>query len=290
MKKILALTIFTLSFAQPLFAQYNKVITHKPKERKNGAGILYFRLGVGYALPLAGQLNDNGNGGYFNGNTVNTSSQNSFDIKRASFGSGFWTSIAGGCMITHNIGIDLSAHLGFGTKYTNSYDNDNATGSSPSQVTIVQAADRPLFINPALLLTTHQKKVNVYTRFGVAIPIVSRIKKEITFTMPNGPFSAPDIYNETILVRTYFSLGLTGAAGINVHVNKARFFAEINTLSINVDAKEEELRAASVNNNNALGQITNTKISLHYSGTEHPTYSIPFSNVGLAVGFIWGLN
>lgn len=287
MKKILALTIFALSFTQPLFAQYNKVITHKPKEKTSKKEVFYARIGVGYALPLAGQTGDASHYGFYNGSFTQTASQYNFDAKKASFGAGLWGYVAGGCMFSKHIGIDISLHVGLASKkYTNEYDDQSATPAT--YTTNVQYANFPVIFNPSLVVASGGD-VNVYARFGVAIPMSSKIKDEETIVYDNGPAAAQSTDNLVITTKSNFSLGLTSAAGINIIINGVTVFAEVNTLSMSLYAQESTLTSYNRNGINLLPRVTNTKINFSYNGSGQPVYAVPFSYVGFSAGITLGM-
>jgi hypothetical protein len=256
---------------------------------------MYGRVGLGLALPQAGQTINGGGSPYSGTNNNNTGS---YDIKSASFTSGLSGYLGIGYMRTKHIGIELNANLGlWQQKYSYSISNVLLQGV-PSSVTITHQAVLPVIISPSLLLQTDGSKYNIYARFGLALPLKTNIEQHVI--QRNDPGTGLATTNDfTFTIKNNFSVGFTGAAGVHYRLNKMMsIWGEVSMLSLAPYAKKADLTAVTSNGVNysvamvtGLTNITYTKSGTADStGTVQPTYSQPFSNVGFNFGVCFQLS
>ena len=265
---------------------------------------LYLSFGLGYAVPQAGQsmydtpIPYNGFPTGINGSRNNTSlTSYTYDLKgSASFSSGVQGTIGMGYMFSEYVGVQLDAAIGISsTKYTFNDDNANlGTTASPIGGTIstIQQAHTPVLMTPALVLQTGGDKINLYSRFGLALPLNTKITQNQVITN-NAGTGAIEVDDITWQIKSIFSLGFTAAAGLKYNISdRISIWGELSLLSMSLKAKEQDLQSLSQNGQSvALSSYpypTTIKFSktatVDSTLTTFPTYAQPFSNLGIKVG------
>ena len=257
----------------------------------NAKAQFYVRAGLGFAMPQAGQTMD-GTGQGYNGSQTYTTYTQVYNVKPTSFSTGVHGVLGVGYMFSDHVGVQLDGDAGLSTKkYTFSIDNVSV-GGVPSNVDIVQRAKGPFVVIPSLVLQTGGEKINLYTRVGVALPLSTKIvQDQILTNLPgNGAVEVDDF---TLNIKNSFSLGFSAAAGVQYKLSeKLSLWGEISMLSMSVYIKEADLTAVTANGQSvALSQVSGAQV-VKYSknaivdsnGAQQPTYSQPFSNVGIQVG------
>ena len=305
MKKFFLLSLL-IANASVLFAQ-----THKPSyklKQKEPDVKWYSRVGLGYAVPHAGQITDpygdpySGTATYINNGTA----LSDYKYKKASMGSGVQLSIAEGYMFNKNLGLELSMNFGIAPqKYTYSASGPVPNYYSLLSTNITQHAKLPIMLIPSVVFQTGGSQLNIYTRVGIVLPINTKTTLHETdlYDSTGGIFHLQNEKDElTIDAKSSFSLGFAGALGLQYKMNKHfRFFAELSVISINVYIKEDELTQLLVNGSPTyngyptLQQVspTNRNYSLSWSNpassTNHTQAAdvIPFSNAGINIGIVF---
>ena len=258
---------------------------------------LYYRVGLGYAIPNAGQLND-GNGYPYNGTIGNAnSSLQTYKINNASFSSGVQSSIAAGYMFNKNAGFDLAiGSVLAAKKYTFTAGNVSVGGIS-SDFSQVQQVKAPMFLIPSAVLQTEAGNMDFYLRVGVVLPLRTRFTQDqiITNLPGTGALTTNDF---TFEIKNNFALGFAAAAGLKYKMNgRTSLWGELGFMSLSVTAKQGNLVAATQNGQQIdLDYVSGAKV-VNYSksvvvdstGTQLPTFSIPFSNVGIHIGLSYDL-
>lgn len=269
----------------------------------------YLRLGLGYAFPQAGQtMYDtptpyNGFPTGYNGTRTNTAATQVYNIKGASFSAGMQGSIGAGYMFNNNVGVQLDGAIGLGTKkYTFNDDNVSLNVGNNNTIAVnistTQQAKTPFILLPSLVLQSGGDKVNVYSRFGLAVPLASKVTQDQVITnLPNTGAMTVDDFTWTI--KNSFSLGFSAAAGVKYNINdRMSIWAELSILSMTVNAKEQDLKSWTENGQSVpLSNYSNAqKITFSKTATldsnysQFPTYSQPFSNIGINVGVTFNLS
>ena len=264
----------------------------------------YVRAGLGYAFPQAGQTVYNTPIPYYefasayNGSrTYNANGTQTYNIKPSSFSSGLQTVLGLGYMFTPNIGIQLDAAIGISnTKYTFSDENIplmTSSGIVAYNITTVQQAKTPIFLMPSLVLQTNGEKLNAYTRFGIALPLNTKITQDqiASNALYTGALTVDDF---TWQIKNSFSLGFTAAAGVKYKINdKVSIWGEVSLLSMSINTKEQNLtnwtengQTVALSNYTAAQHIKFSKTATVDTSTysQFPTYAQSFSNVGINVG------
>ncbi|RYD54626.1 MAG: hypothetical protein EOP56_18725 [Sphingobacteriales bacterium] len=263
---------------------------------------LYVRGMLGFAVANAGQTTDDtrsphsGSMLYTAPSTGATPVLTSFKLKSVSFNTGIQTSLALGYMFNNNVGVELGADIGIA--HIEHEGQITAPSSNSSAYTVTQFYSQyvknPIILTPALCLQSGGKKINIYTRAGLAVPVRSNITTEIgQITTATGTNSSRSI-NLGYTTTTAFSLGFSGAAGVKYAVNsKLQLGAEISAVSLSLYLDKLEFTSYSENGVDLFSRLPEESKRISYgksggSGVE-PTYSVPFSNVGLKVGVFYTL-
>jgi len=254
----------------------------------------FFRAGLGYALPMAGQSID-GSGTPISGSRTTSTYQQPFKVDNASFAAGMQGAIGFGYMFSPNAGVQLDVHVGLQAKKYTFKDNnvliDFGQGAIPRNITTIQQADMPVMIAPQLVLKTNGPKINVYSRFGMVVPLMTDVLQDSYVENAPGTGSKTT-YLFSSRLKSRFSLGFTAAAGAQYRVNsRLNIFAEVSILSLSTYLKQSNLEGFAINgqplsvSNVSPQTITYTKNGvLDTNGTTQASYSLPFSNVGFNVG------
>jgi hypothetical protein len=260
----------------------------------------YLRAGMGYNFPQAGgTLDDEGNP--FNGSITTTSTGDMvYNIKSASFSSGVQGEIGFGYMISKYLGFELDLGIGLAnTKYTG---NEFDTGSQGSNI-VKQYAQTPVLLMPCIVLQNGGTKFNVYARAGMALQLSTKITQEETNTTLPGT-SSQEIYLYSAQLTNSFSLGFTGAVGVQYNLGRSMsLWGEVNLLSLSLFPSEDDLTSVTVTQYGVSTTYPGSSIPPSQGGvvqygknitisassiynTPQPTYSIPFSNVGIHFGIM----
>lgn len=262
---------------------------------------LFYRFGLGYAIPQAGQTMD-GTATPLNGSMTNTTSgttnYTAYDIKKASFSSGLHGTVAVGYLFNEHVGIDVSLSGLFGAQKYSFFDYNVAINGVASNVEITQSASC-ILATPSLYMQTNGK-INLYSRVGIALPLKTRVYQDQIFTnLPGtGAIQAEDYYWE---IKNKFGLGFNAAAGITFRVNRRlSLWTEASFLSLAVFTKEAELKEVYVNGQGGYLQYVSqdqrkVTYGTNFTATTNdyfhqPTYSQPFGNMTFSVGVYYGLN
>lgn len=253
---------------------------------RSSAQELYIKGGFGYAIPQAGQSVIPGSGNVPYNGTVSTSgfSGNSwstitYNYKNASFLGGVNSNIGAGYMFTKNIGIEIDA------SELLSPQKNIATYGEYVYYRTEQYATSSLLLSPQLLLNISLKKVDIYTRLGLALPLKfqNHIKNDQISYSNQGTL---DFESNTNL-KFAFSLGYTAAGGVDYHINKrVSLWCEANMVSLSLYTKSSYTAGV-----NSTGVYTNSvKYSNNFTNTSNnsvftqPAYTVPFSNIGISAG------
>jgi hypothetical protein len=286
------------------FAQ-TQVKTKKPSS-------LYFRVGATYAFPHAGQMSID-QSQFLNG-TMNTTTtptagssitSTSWDVKKASLGAGTTASISAGYMINNNIGVELGATIGLSQKkYTFKYEEVYPSGA----VTVHESVKgtfyqkTPVLITPSIVIQTGGRKVNVYSRLGLALPVAGKqIWEYEEYAFIN---LGSVVYSYDWEVKNRFAVGFQGALGAQFRIGgKTKFYVEANGVSLNAYAKKASRTKFAVNGVDQLSNLKTYYNEIDYGFTgvqtkpianenvpqQAATYSTSYSNIGIGAGFIFQL-
>lgn len=272
----------------------------------------YLRVGGTYALPAGSQTTLGSN--YLNG-TINStqsyttnqlvSEEATFDLKKVSFGTGGMATVAGGVMFNRNLGVELAVAIGVSPQ---KYDLDYAAlanHTSPSgtyriniKSTFYQKTS--VILSPSVVLQTDGKKLNVYSRAGIAVPVMGKLINDVKYTEIQS--GNPITYGEEYAYeyQTRFAIGFQGALGVQYRIDENfSIYLEANGMSLNAYAKKRTLTKFSVNGYDYLDQqsLGNKETEYEFNYNEKsPTnpnapskalaFSIPYSSLGFGLGFV----
>lgn len=250
----------------------------------------FIKLGLGYTIPNAAQTMDV-TGNAFSGNTTYspiTDSVTSYSIKKASFSSGFKGIIGGGYHINSHFSVEVVANLGLSnTLYTSKIDNViTPNGAYRANNTITQQAKFPIMIMPAATFKTDKPKFNWYGRMGFVLPV----KNEVEIDLKSDYIAfIPNVEEIKGTLKTRFNIGFLGAGGVSYTASKGvNVWAEFNYMSISLFAKETKITQHTGATNPNAAPLEGTTITYGFSGQagslNQPTFSIPYSNMGISIG------
>jgi hypothetical protein len=255
----------------------------------------YFRAGAGYAIPQAGQTLD-GTAAPYSGTRNTTTFAASYVIKNASFSSGITGVLGLGYMFSDHIGVELSAPVGIvNTKYTFT-DNNVSYGGYAATESDESKANTPILLVPSLILQTGgSSSLNAYSRLGAALPLNTQINYDQVIYLP-GPAITIDVASK---VKSSFSIGFCASAGLQYKASdRMTVWGELSFLSMSLFIKEVSLKSVtengfsvpldSVSGPHTIKYSKNVVVDTNYA--QFPTYSQPFSNVGVNVGISFRLS
>lgn len=248
----------------------------------------YYRAGIGYAFPQAGQTMA-GQEWPYSGSVSNSVA---YSISGASFSAGLQGGLALGYNFTRNVGVQLDAQATLSSK-TYDFSLSNITvGGVASNVTISQHAKFPINLVPSIVVRTGGDPWDIYCRMGVALPLSTTIEKQNIITNLPGTGAITRTI-ETWDIHSSFTAGFAAAAGFEYKFGSTSFWAEVSLLSMAPYIKEAELTAYSYNGQNINLNALSGTMKINYSknvtldtanGATQPAYSQPFSNVGINIG------
>lgn len=310
MKKLLIPTLL-LCIANPMFAQNAK--------KKNAEIKTYFRVGVGYASSLNGNtrapinmINNRqllpANGSLNINNVSRTSYSETFDLKKSSFNAGIHGTVALGLMVNKHIGIELAGCIGISTKKVKTEISEADSGKNNTvALNVTQQAKLPLMVTPSIVLQTGGK-VNIYSRAGIVLPIISRIVQEGAYTHDrfNPATSAYVRVNNTTWTEEYkmrLQPGFSGAIGAKYAISKnIQVWGELGIVSMSLYYKTSELTGyeyldiddgrISLSNIPPARRITQYEFkgTTTFNNTTYPTDQVSFSNCNITAGISIDLN
>jgi hypothetical protein len=259
---------------------------------------LYFKAGLGYGIPQAGQTID-GSGNLYSGSVTQVStvaySSAEYKMNKVSFSAGLQAVLGAGIMLNKNIGVEVDAVAGLVSKkiaYTidGTYD---APGYDKRNVS--QQAKLPVFVCPALVLQTGDK-LKLYARGGLVLPVNNKIvidaHIESRESLSNSPVNFVTINQE---IKTRFAVGFAGAMGVKYKLGKMlSVWGEAGLLSISLYTKKGTLTKYDVNGQDNLvklkdeQKITNFELKNNTNDPANsntsPAYAIPYSNFNITAG------
>jgi hypothetical protein len=281
------LKFFAVILLGSTFFNANAQTTNSDLAKSSG---LYIRAGAGYAFPTASQTRDV-DGFPINGSATYTSNQGftAMDMKKFSFSSGVVANIEMGYMFNNNFGVALNTMLGIKMNKATAHNNYPVTTSGTtynvSQVATVKA-NMPVILTPSLVFQTG-KKIKLYMRGGIALPVKTGMKAETNNTdyMPQG-YTTTVSWKQDLKMK--FNIGFSGACGVKVPVSKhVMVYGEASVLSLSLYVKESNLTEYYQNGINLTSRISNPKLKYGTTlngSTNYGTYSMPFSHVAGNVG------
>jgi hypothetical protein len=262
---------------------------------------IYFRAGVGYALPAAtesiGEMQTRRDD--FDGN--NYTNTNKTKNVSASYGSGINFTAGGGFMFSEFLGVDLNVNYLIGKKFETGdsykyYSNGSLQGTDE---TIITTNSKAIFITPSFVISTGGTRAP-YGRFGIVLGSPSVDQEESSYYDLDGTSTSLRKWE----YRGGISTGFQGAVGMNwTLAANLKLYTEVNFTSMTFYPKERNLTKSSDNGvPNDLGQIEayykeiefvksidNTAQSDFTKPRKELRQGIPFSSLSLQVGIVYSI-
>jgi len=265
----------------------------------------YFNVGLGYALPLAGQTLDANNGGPLSGTFTysnpfgNQPDTVHFSMAKTSFSTGMHGIAGITYMFNDNIGLQCDLSYGvLSTHYTNQ-SVDTLHHGIRSNVSHEQYAKAPIMFTPSLLIQTKVQKANVYIRAGAALPLTAKIIDNETINYYPPGNNGVLLVQASREIKTNFGLGFSGAIGCSWPMaENVKFWAELNVLTMSLYAKEADVTSFTADGVNQMFIASPLTLKTTYASAstsvsngagDQPTYSIPFSNMSINIGLSFRL-
>ena len=249
----------------------------------------YLRAGLGYAMPQAGQTMD-ANGTPYNGTYSSSTGKQTYTMKSASYSSGSSCTLGLGYMFSDHVGVQADAALGLAnSKYTFAVANANISGYIGNEQVTTQAKST-IFLMPALVLQTGgSSSWNLYGRFGVVVPVKAVVTSIEDYYIPSQSFRI----DYTSQLKSSFSLGTTAAAGLEYKLNdRTTLWGEVSMMSLSLFLKESKYTHVtvdgvsypldSIGGPHPVKYSKNVTVDTNYN--TQPSYSLPFSNLGISIG------
>ncbi len=280
MKKKIFTIIAGLTVAAPAVAQHS-----------------YFKVGAGFHFPVMQQEMPYSNLRQKEGTFSYEESVAKYSLHR-----GVAPTVSFGHMFNEHIGFELGVNYLIATE--NKAWQGVRVGGEVIFNELVSKASNVNFYPALRLAAPLGKYISVYTRVGLVVPIVSKIKDKFTSEGYDslGEFHRVNITSET---KNRFTIGFAGAAGLHIKLSKhTAFFAEINAQMLNVWAKSAERTYYAIDGKDQLAglrifereMIYKKKLdTVHNTGavpnkpSEGLTYQSPFHSAGLNVGLSFSL-
>lgn len=189
-----------------------------------GADAQYVRVGFGY------------HGGSVSTTegmeTVVTSTSSSQKAVNLSSGKGIPVTAAFGMDIMDNVGFEFGLNYLLGSDQTAADVDFQPT----STTTMVTTKSTQLRLTPALVLHTDNDGMNMYSRFGVILPVMGKT------TITNEEKNSAGTTKSVIESSGNASLGWTGAFGVTFEAGDAlQIFAELEGINLAILGKSQEL-------------------------------------------------
>lgn len=289
MKKVLLILISFIATNQGLSA----------REKEDAGPNFFLRCGLGFAFPQAGQNLDNNEIPYNGTINVLSSGDWAYNIKNASFSSGFHSEIGLGYMLNSHIGFELDLCVGLSTARYTGYINNITIDSIVSNYSQTQTAENPVLLVPSIVYKTGWiGSCNFYARGGLVLPLSTHVMQDQSYSnLPGAGSVETDVY--TYDIKTKFIPGFKGAMGMELKINDANsFYAEMQLLSMSLYPSAASLTGLTVNGvaytpgsaaQSAQNITYNNTVIVPNGNTNSSTqtsYALPFSNIGIHVGLV----
>lgn len=192
----------------------------------------YLKINTGYGFKVGSQ-----NSEYFNFINRSSDASNNRTYKQINFSLGKGINLGGtlGYMFNKNIGVEVGLDYLIGHKYEAS---TKSTNSNPSYINL---SSKMIRINPSVILSTANEKINPYAKFGFVIGSGYILYEEDEYVSGNHLESKHKMNGG-------FAFGLSSAIGINYKLNdNTDFFGELNIINMSYSPKKAEMTEYKVN-------------------------------------------
>lgn len=252
----------------------------------------YLRTGLSYAFPQAGQSID-ANGTPYNGTYSGTTG--TYSIKSASLSSGLQGMAGFGYLISRHVGVELDLNFGLAPKkYSFSASQVRFSAATVGDLSFEMQAKTMVLAIPSIVLQNGGDVWNIYSRFGVVLPLNTEVTMDEIQGYNLGTGSGTRVVDDfTFSMKNSFSLGFAAAVGVQYKLTeRMSLWGEVSMVSLSVYAKQKKLTAVTENGvSYSLSSVSGNQVvnySKNYTedstGANQATYAIPYSSVGISVG------
>jgi hypothetical protein len=212
-------------------------------------------------------------------------------------------SLGGGIPIMLGLNFDVNEHVGvsLGLDYFMGATTTVAQGSnsvaSPTQNSLGEAQSTQIRVSPALYLSTGNEGLDLYTKFGLVVPVSGKTVVDATYWNSNIE------YMSTMENTGAFSLGYRAGLGVKLNLPGAlSVFGEVEAISLNIKGEGSTMTALSQGGTDILSsqnKITTetTFVDELTQNSNNPTYnsspdsSMPAEELAGFTSFgSWGIN
>jgi hypothetical protein len=256
---------------------------------------VYFKLGGGYALPVASQTIGMNYYEHYNSSTEDYTVTE--EAVTGSFGAGVHIQGGVGVMFSKHLGFDLNFEYLNGKSHEQTYRRTNSNVSGKDE-TVHKMQASAIYLNPSFLITAGTGTVAPYGRIGIVIAS-PKLKSETSEF--NNVNSSVDPYTSSTewKYKKGTALGFQGAVGVNFAINNNfDIYAEVNFISMSYGPKEGNMTKSVTNgveDDLAEMDLQDKKIEFkkeidtgEYPDPNQPQQVLrqptPFSSVALQVG------
>jgi hypothetical protein len=262
---------------------------------------IYFKVGAGYALPVATDVvgEKNVHREDYSGN--NNIDEYSSEVISGSFGSGTNFLVGGGFMFSENIGVELNVQYTMSKKYetgdvgTYTYDNGTYTDRA-----LTQSFANTLYINPAIVITPGAGSKAPYGRFGVIIGSPKLKTEEEYYYDGDGVYTGSEKWEYS----GNAAVGFQGAVGMNwMLTENIDLFTEVNFVSMTYYPGTGTMTESISNGNDNLPSAPVYYKKIEFKKSIDPNkpqdpdqpremlrQSTAFSSLGIQVGITYSLS
>lgn len=262
---------------------------------------IYFKVGAGYALPVATDVIGQKNIHTEDYSGTNNIDEYSNESVSGSFGAGTNFLVGGGFMFTENIGVELNVQYTMSKKYetgdVSTYTYDNATYNDR---TLTQNFANTIYLNPALVITPGAGSKAPYGRFGLIIGAPKLKTEEEYYYDGDGVFTGTTKWEYT----GNTAVGFQGAVGMNwMLTDKIDLFTEVNFVSLTYYPGKGKMTENIGNGNDNLPDTDTYYKEVVFKDTIDPNkpmnpdepremlrQSRAFSSLGVQVGITYSLS
>lgn len=207
-----------------------------------------------------------------------------------SYGKGANVGLDFGYMFNKNVGVELGVDYlkGGKTEVTEKW-NDGETEK-------YEIYGQMLLVQPKIVIKANPSTITPYAKFGLAIGAMPKTTEDYTNTWNNN------VYTEKYEMDGGMAVGVTGALGFDYSLNSnMAIFTELRSMAMSYSPKKGTYTEANFNGTSELNEANGWQYDdIHYeyvdqvnpgdntgssTATKLTKISLPFSNVGINLGF-----
>jgi hypothetical protein len=247
----------------------------------------YVKLGAGYQFGIARQAMQYHDYEFSGSYLIESDTRHSLQT-------GIMPLASFGYMFNENIGFEVGVNylIGKSSEIHQEFEDQNG-----SQNHLMKMSSNSLMVTPSLRFAVPlSKNVSIYSRSGLVIPVLSRVKKNQQSAYA-GIGESHDIEINSVL-KNHFTFGFSGALGFAFRTSKKTTFnVELAGQMLSLWASKEEIKSFKVDKTErkpsdygySTGTIYVTDISVDGKSGNALTYQSPFHSLGINIGMAFEL-